>query len=148
MNLMERQQVNTVGYHSGQFLNSWKFSCKKTMCKENDLVLMGDLRRRLFNVPTRGRNDPFSHLPREWKFIQGKQKLINLLKFLNMRSEIGDDPRIPKRFLKMISNSIFVVNDKLYFQIMTADVTLKIVVTGANFIEVWRYKNQHKIQFS
>ena len=72
-------------------------------------------------------------------------ELINLLKFLNMRSEIGDDPRIPKRFLKMISNSIFVVNDKLYFQIMTADVTLKIVVTGANFIEVWRYKNQHKI---
>ena len=71
MNLMERQQVNTVGYHSGQFLNSWKFSCKKTMCKENDLVLMGDLRRRLFNVPTRGRNDPFSHLSREWKFIQG-----------------------------------------------------------------------------
>ena len=65
-----------------------------------------------------------------------------------MRSEIGDDPRIPKWFLKMISNSIFVVNDKLYFQIMTADVTLKIVVTGANFIEVWRYKNQHKIQFS
>ena len=142
MNLMERQQVNTVGYHSGQFLNSWKFSCKKTMCKENDLVLMGDLRRRLFNVPTR------EHLPREWKFIQGKQKLINLLKFLNMRSEIGDDPRIPKWFLKMISNSIFVVNDKLFFQIMTADVTLKIVVTGANFIEVWRYKNQHKIQFS
>ena len=62
-----------------------------------------------------------------------------------MRSEIGDDPRIPKWFLKMISNGIFVVNDKLYFQIMTADVTLKIVVTGANFIEVWRYKNQHKI---
>ena len=142
MNLMERQQVNTVGYHSGQFLNSRKFSCKKTMCKESDLVLMGDLRRRLFNVPTR------EHLPREWKFIQGKQKLINLLKFLNMRSEIGDDPRIPKWFLKMISYSIFVVNDKLYFQIMAADVTLKIVVTGANFIEVWRYKNQHKIQFS
>ena len=55
-----------------------------------------------------------------------------------MRSEIGDDPRIPKWFLKMISNSIFVVNDELYLQIMTADVTLKIVVTGANFIEVLR----------